>query len=184
MVSKCPLRNVCPLGAGFNTNAVYDLPLEVCMTINDNWGYHTGDANHKSSRRLAHVLARSAAVGANFLLNVGPTPEGEILPVHVERLREVGQWLKTNGEAIHNTRAGMIPPTAEVVSTRRGDTHYLHVLEYPSDCVTVSGVPDTISQARLLSDGTVIPIERRGGRVILTIPPERRDTMDTVIELF
>jgi alpha-L-fucosidase len=170
--------------AGFNTSAVYDLSLEVCMTFNDYWGYHTNDVNHKSARRLTHVLARSASGGANFLVNVGPTAEGEILPVHVERLHEVGQWLKVNGESIYKTRAGVIPPTAETVSTRRGDTHYLHVLEYISDCVTVSGVPETVSQARLLSNGAEIPLERRGERVTLTIPAESRDIMDTVIELF
>ena len=69
------------------------------------------------------------SVGGNFLLNVGPTPEGEILPVHAERLREVGRWLAANGAAIYGTRAGVIPPTREMVSTRRGDTHYVHVLD-------------------------------------------------------
>jgi len=170
--------------AGFNTSTIYDLPLEICMTINDNWGYVTDDANHKSARRLVHVLARSAAAGGNFLLNVGPTPEGEILPVHVERLLAVGNWLKVNGTSIYSTRAGIIPPTAEVVSTRRGDSHYLHVLDYISDSVKVEGVPKMVTQARLLRDGTAIPIERHDSQTMLTIPAVNCDTMDTVIELF
>ena len=57
------------------------------MTINDHWGYSGDDRNTKSVRRLVHVLARASGVGGNLLLNVGPTPEGEILPVQAERLR-------------------------------------------------------------------------------------------------
>ena len=87
--------------AGFNPATIYDLPLEVCMTINDHWGYARDDDNVKSARRLVHILARSASVGANFLLNVGPTPEGEILPMHAMRLRQVGDWLKLNGASIY-----------------------------------------------------------------------------------
>ena len=60
------------------------------MTINDHWGWNREDRNTKSARRMVHVLARSASVGGNFLLNVGPTPDGEIPPLHQERLRAVG----------------------------------------------------------------------------------------------
>ncbi len=84
--------------AGFNTTQVYDRPIEVCMTINDNWGVHFGDNNHKSTRRLVHTLVKSAGMGANYLLNVGPAARGEILPEHATRLREVGAWLKRCGE--------------------------------------------------------------------------------------
>ena len=92
--------------AGFNTTTIYGLPIQVCMTINDHWGFSRNDRNTKSVRRLVHVLAKSAAVGGNLLLNVGPTPEGEILPVQAERLRGVGRWLADNGPAIYGTRAG------------------------------------------------------------------------------
>jgi len=77
--------------AGFNTTTIYDLPLEVSMTINDHWGYSSGDRNTKSTRHLVHLFARSASVGANFLLNVGPNPLGEIVPLHAERLHRVGE---------------------------------------------------------------------------------------------
>ena len=91
---------------GFNTTEIYDLPKEVCMTINDSWGINILDENHKSTRQLIHNLVRCASEGANYLLNVGPTPLGEILPVHVSRLHEIGAWLSRNGDSIYGTRAG------------------------------------------------------------------------------
>jgi alpha-L-fucosidase len=169
--------------AGFNTSSVYGLPLEVCLTINDNWGYHATDANHKSTRRLIHLLARSASSGANLLLNVGPTPLGEIHPAHIQRLKEMGAWLKRHGNGIYGTRAGQIPPTAECVSTRRGNSHYLHVLDYVSDCVRLEGLAQNFSQARLVYDGSPVKMEQRDEGMILTIPPEQRDIYDTVVEL-
>jgi alpha-L-fucosidase len=169
--------------AGFNTTAVYDLPLEVCMTINDHWGVHHGDHDHKSSRHLLHTLVRAASVGANYLLNVGPTADGEILPVHVQRLREIGAWLRAHGDSLYGTRAGVIPATPETVSTQRGETHYVHMLDYVSDCVRLTGVPESLTQARLVRGGAAVAIQREGDRVMLTIPAEQRDGFDTVVAL-
>ncbi len=178
---------------GFNATTIYDLPLEVCLTINDHWGFNKTDRNTKSVRRLVHVLAKSAAMDGNLLLNVGPTPDGVIPPLHAERLREVGAWLARNGASIYGTRAGVIPATRETVSTRRGDTHYVHVLDYVSDCVILSGVPANVSRARLLATGVEVPLERNERnffvspeteRTTIYLPPEiRRDRYDTVIEL-
>jgi alpha-L-fucosidase len=169
--------------AGFNTPTVYDYPLEVCMTINDHWGYSAADRNTKSTRYLAHLLVRSASAGANYLLNVGPTALGEIVPEHAARLRGVGEWLKVNGESVYGTRAGVIPPGASVVSTRRGDTHYVHLLETISDSVRLRGVPDSVTSARLLRDGSAVEMERNGDEVILNVPDERRDSLNTVVVL-
>ncbi|MBZ0287725.1 MAG: alpha-L-fucosidase, partial [Anaerolineae bacterium] len=154
-----------------------------CMTINDHWGYSEADRNHKSTRNLVHILARSASAGANYLLNVGPTPQGEILPVHAERLAGVGDWLKINGESIYETRAGVVPPSSSVVSTRSGDTHYIHVLDYISDCVALKGLPDTIHEARILHNNEVIDLEQRDGAWVVTIPPAARDPLNTVVVL-
>jgi alpha-L-fucosidase len=169
--------------AGFNAPKIYDFPLEVCMTINDHWGYSAGDRNTKSVGHLAHLLVRSASVGANYLLNVGPTAEGEIIPTHAARLRGVGEWLKVNGESVYGTRAGAIPPTDVTVSTRKGDTHYVHVLNYTSDSVVLKSVPHSIQRAHLLHNGESIDIERRDGSLVLTIPEASRDPFDTVIVL-
>lgn len=171
--------------AGFNTTTVSELPKEVCMTINDSWGVNDEDENHKSTSYLIRTLARSASVGANYLLNVGPTALGEILPIHAERLRAMGTWLHAHGDSIYGTRAGVIPPAVNgsCVSTCAGETHYIHVLDYVSDSVILRDVPADVSRAFLLKDGSPVKFVRRGENTVLTIQPHQRDPMDTVIRL-
>jgi alpha-L-fucosidase len=168
---------------GFNETKIYGLPIEVCMTINDHWGYSANDKNTKSTCNLVHILVRSASVGGTYLLNVGPTAEGEIVPQHAERLRGVGKWLAANGESVYGTRAGVIEPSAVAVSTRRGDTHYVHLLDHISDTVTLTGVPDSVTSARLLRDGLEVSFERQDGKVLLTVPEDQRDPLNTVVVL-
>jgi alpha-L-fucosidase len=171
--------------AGFNTTTISRLPIEVCMTINDNWGVHKADQNHKSTQHLIRNLVRSASVGANYLLNVGPTALGQILPVHAERLRAMGEWLNVHGDSIYGTRAGTIPPAANgsTVSTCKGEAHYIHVLDYVSDSVTLRDVPGDVTKAVLVKDGSPVDLVRRGEDIVLTIRPHQRDDADTVIRL-
>lgn len=171
--------------ASFNTTKIFGLPMEVCMTINDSWGVNDQDENHKSTRQLIRTLVRASSVGANYLLNVGPTALGEILPIHAERLREVGEWLAVHGESVYGTQAGVIPPAPDgsTVSTHKGDTHYVHALEYISDCVTLRGVPVDVTKATWLKDGLPVKLTKRGENTVLIIPPHQRDEMDTVVLL-
>jgi alpha-L-fucosidase len=168
--------------AGFNTTEVFDLPMEVCMTINDHWGVHAQDDNHKSTRQLVHNLIKSASINANYLLNVGPTAMGEILPVHVQRMREMGQWLETYGEAVYGTRAGLIS-TPDGVSTSKGGVHYLFSLNYRSDRIYLSQLPDTVTRAALVKDGTPLEIKSANERYYVTVPAEQRDPIATVVRL-
>jgi alpha-L-fucosidase len=168
---------------GFNETRVFDLPIEVCMTIGANWGYHVDDDDFKSTRQLVHYLVRSASAGGNYLLNVGPTAEGVILPVHVQRLKGIGEWLKRNGESVYGTRAGKVPATQDVVSTSKGNTHYVHVLNYVSDCVKLPALPAGNYTATLVSDGSSVKAGVRNGVFTLTIPEAQRDMFDTVVKL-
>ena len=169
--------------AGFNAESIFGLPLETCMTLNDHWGYCEGDDNHKSTRHLVHLLARTASAGSNYLLNVGPTKLGEIVPAHAQRLSEMGAWLKVNGEAIYATRAGAIAPSANTVCTRNGDIHYVHALNYISDSITLKSAPKHIQNATLLRNGAAVKMEWLNDDLVLTIPPTQRDAMDTVVKL-
>lgn len=189
---------------GFNETRIFDMPIEVCMTINDHWGYCADDENHKSTRTLIHKLVRSAALGGNYLLNVGPTPQGEILPVHTRRLREMGEWLRCNGESVYGTQAGAFQSgrvrsqlvndagkfesSTEAVSTRNGDVHYVHVLNHTSDVVglkdSTGQAPLDELQATLLRDGSPVKMRSdKDGLLILTLPAEQRDPFDTVLKL-
>lgn len=171
--------------AAFNTTTIYGLPREVCMTLNDHWGIHAGDVNHKSARRLIQLLCRAASLGSNLLLNVGPTADGEILPVQARRLRQVGKWLGAHGEAIYGTRPGTIeaPPASPVVTTRRGETHYIHILDNVSDCIRLSDVPASLLSAALLNNYAPVKLAREDKQVILTLPSEERRSDVTVVRL-
>ena len=168
--------------AGFNTTEIYDLPHEICMTINDSWGVNNSDHNHKSSRRLLQNLVKSASSNANFLLNVGPTALGDILPVQQQRLLELGDWLSINQEAIYGTRAGVIS-TPDGVSTCRERVHYVHVLHYNMDNVTLENVPGEVTDLRVLNNGYQPRFESLEDKVIVNIPAEQRDVLDTVIRV-
>jgi len=171
--------------ASFNTTTISGLPMEVCMTINDSWGVNEPDQNHKSAQQLIRTLVRAASAGANYLLNVGPTAVGEMLPDHIERLRAMGEWLAVHSESIYSTRAGVIPAASDgsIVSTCKGETHYVHVLDYVSDCITLRDVPAEVTKATVLKDGSSVKLTTREEDTVLTIPPQQRDPADTVIRL-
>ena len=76
------------------------------MTINRSWGYNASDTRWKSAQELIRNLSDIASKGGNYLLNVGPTAEGIIPEPEIERLKAMGRWLRTNGDAIYGTEAG------------------------------------------------------------------------------
>lgn len=80
------------------------LDWESCMTMNNTWGFKKNDHNWKSSEMLIHNLVDIIAKGGNYLLNVGPTAEGLIPEASVERLAEMGKWVRVNEEALYKTQ--------------------------------------------------------------------------------
>lgn len=80
-----------------------DYPWETCMTMGNSWSY-VEDDQYKSTRELIHLLVDIVAKGGNFLLNVGPDADGKIPEEALQRMKEIGQWLRQNGEAIYGTR--------------------------------------------------------------------------------
>jgi alpha-L-fucosidase len=170
--------------AGFNADAkIGSLPLETCDTINGAWGFNINDRRYKSTRDLIQYLARAAGYNANFLLNVGPMPDGKIQPEFVTRLREVGEWLKTNGASIYGTRGGPVPPRGWGATTRRDDRVYVHVLEWPDATLFVPPLGGRVRAARFLRDGSRAEFVENDLGVLLKLPENKRDPYDTVVEL-
>jgi alpha-L-fucosidase len=172
--------------AGFNTTTISPLPLETCDTMNGSWGYNLDDRNFKSHEQLIEYLVRAAGRDANLLLNVGPTPQGTIQPEFREGLIGLGRWLEQFGESIYGTRVGPMPEQTWGVSTQRGWTVYVHVLD--------PGVPEMLALPRtedlvvdgayLLADQAEIGITRNSqNELALRLPDTVRSGVDTVIAI-
>jgi len=157
---------------------------ETCMTINDTWAYNAHDRNFKSSEQLIRMLIEVASKGGNFLLNVGPTPEGTIQPEFEERLLAIGRWLQTNGESIYGTTYGPLQNIPFGKMTAKGTTLYLHVFDWPRNgTLELGGVTHRITGARLLQGGTRLEYWQKGDRLSLRVPEASPDPSASVIAL-
>jgi alpha-L-fucosidase len=169
---------------GFNPDqSVSTLPLETAETMNNSWGFNLTDEYYKSAGDLIRYLVRAAGANANFLLNVGPMPNGEIQSEFVQRLTEVGQWMKQYGDSIYGTRGGPVAPGPWGVTTQRGSTVYVHVLDWNQPVLALAGMPQPVHSARLLRDGSSIELSAVKGGLVLKIPEPRPDEVDRVIVL-
>jgi alpha-L-fucosidase len=157
---------------------------ETCMTLNGHWGYNAADVRWKSSTDLIRKLAEICGKGGNFLLNVGPTADGEFPPACVERLREVGAWLRVNGEAIYGTKAGPFKYLSYGFATRKGNQLFLHVLKWPSDGTLEVPLQNNAKQAYLLaSPEQKLAVTRESNRLAIAVPTAAPDPANTVVVL-
>ncbi|MBQ4063440.1 MAG: alpha-L-fucosidase [Bacteroidaceae bacterium] len=113
--------------AGLSGQEISRLPLETCQTMNGMWGYKLIDQEYKSTDTLIQYLVGAAGKGANLLMNVGPQPNGEIPAAALQRLKEIGEWTRANGETIYGTTAGDIPVQEWGVTTRKGNRLFVHI---------------------------------------------------------
>jgi alpha-L-fucosidase len=164
---------------------------ETCMTMNDHWGYNAADANYKSSTDLIRKLCDIASKGGNFLLNVGPTAEGQFPPEALERLADIGRWMRTNGQAIYGTQASPLADLPWGRCTLKQDspggpaTLYLHIFDWPADGrLTVDGLAGLPTRARLLAEpGASLRCARDGSALLITLPPSPPDPAASVLAL-
>jgi alpha-L-fucosidase len=155
---------------------------ESCMTLNDSWGYQRADDNWKSARTVIRNLITCAQGGGNYLLNIGPQPDGGIPPESVRILSEVGEWMKRNGNTIYESQA--CQPHTSVYSsfTRSGNTLYMHVYFWPGRDVAISGLKQKVLSARLLHGGGVLAVSQDGFRTHITgLPDTAPDSPVTTI---
>ena len=157
--------------------------MEMSETINGSWGFRLWDRDHKSTARLIRELVEAAGQDANFLLNVGPMPTGEIQPEFVERMRGIGAWLQRHGESIYGTRGGPITPRPWGVTTQRGDRVYAHVLDWRDLMLALPALPRRVRAATLLADGSRVAFRETAGGVTLTLPPRLAGEVDQVVVL-
>ena len=164
---------------------------ESCMTMNDTWGYARNDNKWKSATQLIHTLIDIAHKGGNFLLNVGPTEKGEFTPETYDRLAKMGQWMKANGKSIYGTTASPFKKLSfKGRATRKGNTLYLHVFDWPGDGLRLSGLKTPVREARILATGEKLNTFAAAGKDVdvpdvlaIATPKSTLDPYATVVEL-
>ena len=169
--------------AGYSGDApVSALPLESCETTNRTWGYCITDRDFKPARQLIQTLVRAAGNGANLLLNVGPRPSGDFPTEAVETLREMGKWTAVYGPTLYGTRAGEVAPQPWGVTTRRGDTTYVHILDLEGTELLLPVTGRRVKRATTFKDGSPVRHERTDEGILLHLDSAPTD-IDHVIEI-
>ena len=116
---------------------ISSLPLEMCQTMNGMWGYKVADQNYKSVEELVQLLVKAVSMNSNLLMNVGPQPDGNLPATAVERLAGMGKWMGIYGDSVYGATASGLPVQDWGVTTRKGNTIYLHVFDPASGKVSI-----------------------------------------------
>lgn len=171
---------------------------EACQTLNISWGYDRDALHWKSSEMLVQMLIDTVSKGGNLLLNVGPNGRGEFEPKALERLRDIGRWMRLHSRSIYGCTESDFTAPPDCRYTQNGDRLYLHLFSWPYKHVHLPGLAGRIEYAQLLNDGSEIILRKpdpedgvhtstmRGevGVQTLELPVLKPDVMVPVIELF
>jgi alpha-L-fucosidase len=170
---------------GFSGEAkIGHLPLETCETINKSWGFNLTDNSFKSSGQIIHYLVNAAGRNANFLLNIGPMPNGKIQSEFTDTMAIVGNWVKKNGESIYGTRGNIIPPQSWGVMTSKNKTLYVHITDPPEEnYIFIPGLKQKLTKAQLMSTGNMIRYKQQDEGVFLYLTGVKAAPYDTIIRL-
>ena len=157
---------------------------ETCMTINETWAYNKNDREFKSSTQLIRTLVEVASRGGNFLLNVGPKPDGTIQPEFQERLRAIGRWMDLNGDSIYGTTYGPVQGAKAFRTTAKERAIFVHIFDWPgTELEVVSESLPKFASASLLATGQPLQWNQQEGRLLIQLPEHAPDSNATVIVL-
>ena len=170
-------------GWGTPSDQIGSVPLEVCETINGSWGFNLQDRRHKSKKELVQYLVKAAGYGSNLLLNVGPMPNGKIQEEHVQSLHEMGDWLKDYGKTIYATQRGPIDPNDRFVTTQKGKTVYLHLMDEKANYLHLDPVPVAIKSIRHFKTGKSLDYKKNDLGITIDLSKVDKDPITTVIQI-
>lgn len=159
-----------------------DQAWEACMTMNESWGYHWADDDWKSPRQVVRNLATCARRGGNYLLNIGPKPDGSVPAESVRILTAVGKWMDRNAESVRTTESCQVSFPFANQFTRRGNTLYIHCYYWLGRELAVGGLKGKVLSARLLATGAKVNFEQASLRTrFYGLPDAAPDSPATVI---
>ena len=156
------------------------LPLETCETMNNSWGFNLQDPKYKSTKNLVQYLVKAAGNNANFLLNIGPMPNGKIQPEFVKTLGEMGKWMDKNGETLYNTRGGIVKQKNWGVSTQKGNTIYIHVLNADDDNLLITEIKQKVKSIKVFGTNTALKFKQDDFGLAIELP-KQLDEIDTIL---
>ena len=173
---KCSEREV---------KASKNTPWEACMTLNDNWGYHAGDEQWKSPRQVIRILLNTCKCGGNLLLNVGPKANGTFPKESISILKDVGAWIKRNGEFMPNSGRSPFTWDSTVVPTIRENKVYLHFVNDPCGEFCWTELKTPVKAAYFLADKKPVEFVQGDDRrlYLKNLPTPLPDTPITTIVL-
>ena len=182
---------------------------ETCMTLNNSWGYTATDNNWKTPQQAVQMLVRVVSKGGNFLLNFGPTAEGELPAESMKIMKQVGAWLRVNGEAIYNVNPCNLnetkkpitkvkdPVTGKLKKTEpdidwlatsrpalktQAAKIYLHIFKWPKAKFEVKGISSKVKKAYLLANpNSMLKFVQNNSTLELDLPTAAVDDIATVV---
>lgn len=171
--------------SGFGGQAISELPLETCETMNDAWGFNITDRNFKSTKKLIHYMVNAAGRNANFLLNVGPKPTGTIQQEFVDTLAQMGRWMQKNEKTIIGTRGNIVEAQDWGVVTAKNKTMYVHILEPKNlgNYIFIPQLTQKVSDAELFGKKGNIKYKQIPEGLFIYLDGIKFDEIDTIIQL-
>ena len=159
-----------------------EMPWESCFTICNQWAWKPNDKMKPLKECLA-ILSKTAGGNGNLLLNVGPMPDGRIEARQIDRLKEIGTWLKTNSAAVYGTLGGPYHPTDTYASTRKGNKLFIHIINTDQTSLTLKNIVGRkVLKAQILN-GEAVSVEQGNGDFKINLPSNRTGKMQYVVAL-
>jgi len=181
------INNRCPGGGDYRTTEQsiggfdMDHPWETCMTIGTQWAWKPND-DMKTLSQCLQTLIRTAGGNGNLLFNVGPMPDGRIEQRQVERLKGMGAWLAKYGASVYGTRGGPFKPALYGVSTRKGNTIYLHLFNWTGGTLALPGMPAKILRSTALTGGNVT-VKQTDDVIEVSLPSRDNQVIDNIVAM-
>lgn len=198
------LNNRLGLNRGVNTSPEQVLPeeelkeegqavvWESCQTMNGSWGYHRDNLDWKPSEMLIKMLIDAVSKNGNLLLNIGPNGRGEFDKQSLNRLSDIGEWVRLHSRSIYGAGPSRFPAPVDCRYTQKGNRLYLHILSWPLKHIQLEGLDSKVEYAQILNDASEVLYKEpdnddddvESNAVTLKLPIQKPDVMIPVVELF